>query len=361
MGLFFTYYNFLPISYYFLDTYRFVMCRSYFSTYGYLLISQQSLSNYNYSLSDNLLDFSAEFKLLKKFKVFNQNDTFKYFFIRTTIFNSYFRFYMYYLQSFFDLDEVEDSVFTPHSLILFANFSIKRNGLANTLVIYDLNKMVDFYAFNRNTTQIFLNLKPKMLKLDYTFLKTNFYSYIKKLKKTYINLYKKSFKVKFFFLNKKLHKSLVAKYSNDTYVFINKEFKKNLQDSLTIRFSDSSVSKYIPMYNLNQYKLYFLRKNRIFNKSRYSRNRQLYRTGFYWCLWLNIIVVYGLYYYFYRFTLNFGYMWVLLFIFFSSFILSRVFQFKLYSLSNILLEFYNFYVFTLTMFSNLKSFFFKFV
>jgi hypothetical protein len=51
-----------------------------------------------------------------------------------------------------------------------------------------------------------------------------------------------------------------------------------------VRFTDTSTNKNIDLSNLTDYKLQFLRKNKIFNKSRYSRNRQLYRTGVYWCL-----------------------------------------------------------------------------
>jgi len=57
----------------------------------------------------------------------------------------------------------------------------------------------------------------------------------------------------------------------------------------------------------NDYSNFILRKSKCFNKSRYSRNRQYYRTGVYWCLWLNIILVLGLYYSFYRFTFKFNY------------------------------------------------------
>jgi hypothetical protein len=102
---------------------------------------------------------------------------------------------------------------------------------------------------------------------------------------------------------------------------------------------------------------------KIFNKSRYSRNRQLYRTGVYWCLWVNIIVVYGLYFFFYRFTFNFGYLWIGLFVYFSSFIFSRAYQSKFYSLTSLSLEFnflmswYRLVVYNLvTLFSSLCNF-----
>jgi hypothetical protein len=60
----------------------------------------------------------------------------------------------------------------------------------------------------------------------------------------------------------------------------------------------------------NDYSNMTIRKTKSFNKSRYSRNRQYYRTGVYWCLWLNIILVFVLYYAFYRYTLKFGYVFI---------------------------------------------------
>ena len=260
------------------------MCRPSYSKYGYLLLSHEALKMYDYTLSNNLMDFSSEFKILKKFKLFNKFDTDKYSFVRYKVFNSYFKFYMYYLQAFFELDSSEDKIFTPHSLILLTTLAIKRSSLTTKLTVYNLNKIVDFYAFMRNIDRPLVNFKPKIRKFTYNPIKIKFYEYIIKLKQTYIKLYQKRFKVRFFFLNKQLHKALVSKYNSSSYFSINKKFKENLQNSLFIRFSDSSVSKYIPIYTVNRYKLYFLRKNRIFNKSRYSRNRQLYRTGVFWCL-----------------------------------------------------------------------------
>jgi hypothetical protein len=53
-----------------------------------------------------------------------------------------------------------------------------------------------------------------------------------------------------------------------------------------------------------------LRKTKSFNKPRYLRNRQYCITGVYCCLWLNIVLVFGLYYAFYRYTLKFGYVFI---------------------------------------------------
>jgi cellulose synthase/poly-beta-1,6-N-acetylglucosamine synthase-like glycosyltransferase len=58
--------------------------------------------------------------------------------------------------------------------------------------------------------------------------------------------------------------------------------------------------------------IYTLRKTKSFNKSRYSRNRQYYRTGVFLCLWANIILVIGAYYLFFRLTFKFTYMFIIL-------------------------------------------------
>ena len=93
-------------------------------------------------------------------------------------------------------------------------------------------------------------------------------------------------------------------------------------------------------WSLNDYSSQFLRKTKSFNKSRYSRNRQYYRTGVYWCLWVNIIAVVSLYYLFYRFTFRFSYVPYIYLIFISScinlFFLRNYFFGFLFFLNNLL-------------------------
>lgn len=78
--------------------------------------------------------------------------------------------------------------------------------------------------------------------------------------------------------------------------------------------------------NINNFKQektnYVLRKTKSFNKSRYSRNRQYYRTGVFMCLWANIILVLGSYYLFFRLTLKFNYLIIFLLSLFSLVMLS---------------------------------------
>ena len=67
-------------------------------------------------------------------------------------------------------------------------------------------------------------------------------------------------------------------------VYINKAFQILNKTYYPVRFNESSSNKFIELDKLSDYCFFFIRKNRIFNKGRYSRNRQTYRTGVYWCL-----------------------------------------------------------------------------
>ena len=42
--------------------------------------------------------------------------------------------------------------------------------------------------------------------------------------------------------------------------------------------------------------IFFLRKARLFNKSRYARNRQLARVIFYFALYINVLIIYGVFF-----------------------------------------------------------------
>ena len=68
---------------------------------------------------------------------------------------------------------------------------------------------------------------------------------------------------------------------------------------------------------------FVVRKSKSFNKGRYSRNRQTYRTGVYWCLYFNLVFVLPTYYYCYKFSFNFGYLWYIGFFFLNLFVLNK--------------------------------------
>lgn len=80
-----------------------------------------------------------------------------------------------------------------------------------------------------------------------------------------------------------------------------------------------------------------IRSSKIFNKGRYSRNRQTYRTGVYWCLYFNLLFILLAYYYCYKFSFNFGYLWYLAFFGLAPFITAKSFNLGLYSFRPLLL------------------------
>ena len=91
--------------------------------------------------------------------------------------------------------------------------------------------------------------------------------------------------------------------SNSTYVTFNKSML------VAPKFSSSSIAKYIDKNSFSSFEFQFLRKNKVYNKGRYSRCRQNYRTGVYMCMYLSVCSIFGLYYWFYKFSFNFTYLW----------------------------------------------------
>lgn len=81
--------------------------------------------------------------------------------------------------------------------------------------------------------------------------------------------------------------------------------------------------------NLSNILNFFVRKVRIFNKSRYSRNRQNVKITFYFALYINIIVIYAVFSVFYNFVFLLSYNYVFFYLFLASFFLPnfiRVFK-----------------------------------
>lgn len=67
----------------------------------------------------------------------------------------------------------------------------------------------------------------------------------------------------------------------------------------------------------------YARKVRIFNKSRYSRNRQNVRVTFYFGLYFNILIIYAVFSVFYNIAFFLSYNWWFYFIFISFFFVSN--------------------------------------
>ena len=50
--------------------------------------------------------------------------------------------------------------------------------------------------------------------------------------------------------------------------------------------------------------------NKLYNKGRTPRNKQIYRTGVFWCLWLTVITIVGPFYIFYGFTFMYTHLYI---------------------------------------------------
>lgn len=94
------------------------------------------------------------------------------------------------------------------------------------------------------------------------------------------------FKLKMFnlklHLKKKPHKFQVFKKIKFIYIFIKfNKIIKFFNNLITKNFNFKNIFNKINLKYFFSIKQFFLRKTKCFNKSRYSRNRQNFRTGFY--------------------------------------------------------------------------------
>jgi len=292
------------------------------------LINKSKIFKYRFR-SNPIIFFFHFYNKKENYQLSNLNILHKqYFFLKNAGFLDFLIFYKLYFKKYFNLYSSffykNYNFYNNIKLVFFFNYIF--NKTKKSLVIYNLNVFNDWYKYNFNLNFV-KNINNKKIYKNWFFLKIKFFKYeklfLKNLKQKYNNIY-------FFNL-----------ITSDLKIKINNKWDQILKKHYKIRFSESSISKYININSIKNYKINYIRKNRIFNKSRYSRNRQLYRTGVYWCLWLNVLVVYGLFFVFYRFTFNFGYFWWgLLFLFYST-IFSRIIKYNFYNIFFLYNEFNN--------------------
>lgn len=154
------------------------------------------------------------------------------------------------------------------------------------------------------------------------------------------NLKKKHYMGTIYFKNYNISNNYIYynNFLNKLNIDFNLDFIKDLNNIYPVSFSATNISKYLINLTNNKFNILYLRKNKIFNKSRYSRNRQTYRTGVYWCIYINVIAIIAFYFWFYKFLINFGYLWWLLFLFISAFFIPRSLKYRFYNIYNLLIE-----------------------
>ena len=239
---------------------------------------------YNYLLNIKKLNFNTYFKL-------NNFISFKELFYE----------YNYYLCLY------KNFKFNDYLVYNFLNFKLFN--------VY--NPYLNYFTLSNQNSNQNLNFKLNLNYLSNLNIINNFNLKLSKINS--INNYKNFFS-----------KIIIRK---NLFIQLNKTFMNSINSTWIVKFSPSNFFKYVDGFKLFNYNILFLRKNKVFNKGRYSRNRQYYRTGVYWCLYVNIIAVIGIYFWFYRFTMNFGYLWWLLYLFIMSFILPKTIKFRLYNVN----------------------------
>lgn len=115
----------------------------------------------------------------------------------------------------------------------------------------------------------------------------------------------------------------------------NEIITRNKDLLISPKYASSSLHKNIDV-SVSRYEYQFLRKNRVYNKGRYSRTRQNYRTGVYMCIYLSLTVIFGLYFIFYRFSFSFTHLWWLFVFFIFSFFAPKIIQNRLYEPSTLI-------------------------
>jgi len=133
------------------------------------------------------------------------------------------------------------------------------------------------YTYNNNNyhyfdSKYFKNYsKKKTLEYVFTLKKkqlTYFINELKTVSQPFNFFYKEVFNF--------VHNNVILKQ-----FFFKNVLKKNLKNYFPIRFNEFSTNKFINLFLIEKLNFFYIRKNKIFNKGRYSRNRQIYRTGVY--------------------------------------------------------------------------------
>ena len=218
-------------------------------------------------------------KLMKILKIcffFKKKDFIKFLIIQEIFFKKY---YNTFSSVFF---EQQNNLNTLELNYVFNIFLLKAKY---RFVIYDLNNWYDWYsyAFNEKIIRYYKITPPNIY-----FKKRQNKERVFKLQKLILLVY--NYKVRYKKILKIMGKNFVNmvmfrhSFANFFKIRMNYDFSRYIKNFYSAKFSESSISKYINANTIKKYNFFFLRKNRIFNKGRYSRNRQLYRTGVYWCL-----------------------------------------------------------------------------
>jgi hypothetical protein len=228
---------------------------------------------------------------------------------------------------------------TPSTTLLSFLYFFKTSAVVRVVVTRGINHSANSSLFTSNgalsNTIKFNGFWKKFQKLKRPSTEKNFNEYFlllwEKKFSTYTNLG---------FL-KTLNNFYISGVSNNLFALTSVQTNKPLLSAP--KFSSTSINKFLSVDQLNNFEFQFLRKNKVYNKGRYSRCRQNYRTGVYMCMYLSVCSIFGLYYWFYKFTFNFSYLWWFFIAFFASFLFPKIVKYRLYEPTTLLNKFFDFF------------------
>lgn len=206
------------------------------------------------------------------------------------------------------------------------------------------------FTFHSNPSAVYDNLTifwKKFKKLKRPKTEENFYEFYLKTYLAKLTTYSK--------LNLLVLSDSFYIVRGKTETLVNRLVTFNKPLLVAPKLSSSSINKFIDISNSKNLEFQFLRKNKVYNKGRYSRCRQNYRTGVYMCLYLSVVSIFGLYYWFYKFSFNFTYLWWLFIAFVGSFFLPKIIKYRLYEPVTLINKFFDFFRWLLLV---IKSLFF---
>jgi hypothetical protein len=176
-------------------------------------------------------------------------------------------------------------MFNAYSNILFLLRKRKVYNVISTRTVSGFKKIFG----KKNTYKLFrsyFKFKKKMLYQGRIHQKKKIYLKISKknfpkLIKAYSRKYAEFIRVEDFKLFAPYYTISKINSMKNKFNYVDSFTKILLMGAFPLYFRPTDASIYNSYDGFSEKKVLFLRKNKIFNKGRYSRNRQLYRTGVY--------------------------------------------------------------------------------
>lgn len=244
----------------------------------FIKLKEKKINYFKYKVCFNFIfkeNFFNKINFINKnsffFNFFNFFLIFKFFFCITL--NNYFKIFLNI--------NTEKLKFFYFFLYLKKNFNSSENKV---IFFIDIKKIKNFWTTNK-----------------FLLTKNIIYTISNIIEEKFLNLSEIDYAVQDYVPEKKF-------YRKNLFLNSNVYFSHIVKDRVDWRFLSKEDDFYfVNKINIDFFKINFFRLNKLYNKGKFSRNRQTYRTGVFLCIWLTILTVIGMYFYFYTLSIKFTY------------------------------------------------------